>query len=99
MNARNRDSCRYSLKNLKILPLKSQYISSLLLFVAKHRDLYKSSSEIHNIYTRSSSDLYTPTANFTTFQKEPVYFGLKVFNNLPTSMKYTSYYIHKLDLF
>jgi hypothetical protein len=57
MNARNRDSCYQLFKNLKILPLKSQYIFSLLLFVAKHRDLYESNAEIHNINTRSSSDV------------------------------------------
>jgi hypothetical protein len=53
-------------------------IFSLLLFVAKYRDLrvYESNSEIHNINTRSSSDLHTPTANLTTFQKEPFYFGI-----------------------
>jgi hypothetical protein len=78
MNARNRDSCRSQLfKNLKILPLKSQCIFSLLLFVAENRDLYESNSEIHNIYTRFSSDLHTPNANLTTFQKCPFYFGIK----------------------
>ena len=41
MNARNRDSCRQLIKNLKILPLKSQYVSPLLLFVAKNRDSYE----------------------------------------------------------
>jgi len=40
MNARNRDSCRQLFKTLKILPLKSQYIFSLLVFIAKNRDLY-----------------------------------------------------------
>jgi hypothetical protein len=69
MSARNRDSCRQLFKNLKILPLKSQYIFSFRLFVAKNRDLYESNSEIHNINTRLSSDLHTPTANLTTFQK------------------------------
>jgi len=39
MNARNRNSCHHLFKNLKILPLKSQYIFSLLLFVARNRDL------------------------------------------------------------
>jgi hypothetical protein len=67
MNARNRDSCHQSFRNLKILPLKSQYICSLSLFVAKNRDSYESNSEIHNINTRFSSDLHTPTANLTTF--------------------------------
>jgi hypothetical protein len=53
MNARNRDYCRHQLllKNLQILPLKSQHIFFLLLFVAENRDLYESNSEIHNINT------------------------------------------------
>ena len=46
MNPRNRDSCHQLLKKLKILSLKSWYIFSLLLFIAKNRDLYKSDSEI-----------------------------------------------------
>jgi len=96
MNARNRDSCRQLFKNLKILPLNSQHIFSLLLFVAKNRDLYESDSEIRNINTRFSSDLHTPTENLTTFQKDPFilesnlitlqkgpfYFGIKL-NNFP----------------
>jgi hypothetical protein len=57
--------------NLKILPLKSQYIFSVLLFVTKNRDLYESNSEIHNINTIFSSDLHTATANSITFQKVP----------------------------
>jgi len=36
MNARNRDSCRQLVKNLKMLPLKLKYIFSLLIFVAKN---------------------------------------------------------------
>jgi len=60
-NAKNRVPSRQLFKNLKILLLKSQYIFSLLLFVAKNRDLYESNSEIHNINTRFSSDLHTPT--------------------------------------
>jgi len=97
MNAKNSDSSCQLFKNLKILPLKSQYISSLLLFVAKNRDLYESNSEIHNISTRFSSDLHTATANLTTFQKIPFYFGVKVFNHLPTtsSIKNTSHDINQ----
>jgi len=29
----------------------------------------------------------TPTANLTTFQNGPFYFGIKVFNHLPTALK------------
>ena len=95
MVARNRDSCRQLYKNLKILPLKSQYICSLLLFVVKNRDLRELNSEIHDINTRFSSDLHTPTANLTTFQKGRFYFGIKVFNHFPTSINNTSHDINK----
>jgi hypothetical protein len=95
MNARNRDSCHQLFKNLKILPLKSQYIFSQLLFVAQNIDLYESNSEIHNINTRFSSDLHTQTANLTTFQKGPFYSGIKVINHLPTSIKKTSHDINQ----
>ena len=87
MNASIKDSCRQLFKILNILPLKSQYIFSLLLFVAKNRDLYESNSEIHTVNTRYSSDLHTPMANLVTFQSGPYYFGIKVFNHLPTSIK------------
>jgi len=63
----------------------------LLLFVAKNRDSYESNSEIHNINTRFSCDLHTPTANLTNFQKGPFYFGIKVFKYLPTDIKTTFY--------
>jgi len=63
----------------------------LLLFIAKNRDLFESNSEIHNIDTRFSSDLHTPTANLTTFQTGPFYIGIKVFYHIPTSIKTTSH--------
>ena len=64
---------------------------SLLLFLAKNRDLYESNSEMHNINTRCSSDLRTPTANLTTFRKWPFYFGIYIFNYLPTNIKNKSH--------
>ena len=47
-------------------------------------------NQIHNINIRVSSDLPTPTANLTTFQKGPFYFGIKVFTHLPNSSRNTS---------
>jgi len=87
LNTRNRDSCCQLYKKLKTLPLKSQFIFSLLLFIAKNRFIW--------IKFRFSSDLHTPTANLTTFQKRPFYFGIEVFNHLPTSIKNTSHDIKK----
>ena len=87
MNASIKDSCHQLFKILKILPLKSQYIFSLLLFVAKNRDLYESNSEIHNVNTRYSSDLHTPMANLATFQKGPITLELKYSTIFPLVLK------------
>jgi len=87
MNARN-----YSIiQESKNSTIKITIYLSLLLFVAKNKDLHESNSEIHNINTRLSSDLHTPTVNLTTFQKGLFYFGIKFFNHFLTSIKNTSH--------
>jgi hypothetical protein len=65
------------------------------VLLPRNRDSYESNSEIHNINTRFSLDLHTSTANLTTFQKGHFYFGIKVFNHLPTSIKNTSHDINQ----
>jgi hypothetical protein len=85
-NKRNRVSCRESFKKMKMLPLYSQYIFSLLLYTVNNKQLFISNREIHNISTRSSINLHPPTSNLTKFQKGAYYFGIKIFN-LPTNIK------------
>jgi len=67
--SRYRDSSRWWFKQLEILPLQSQYIFSVLLFVVKSKDLYTTNQEIHSINTRSNVNLYPPVCNLTIFQK------------------------------
>jgi len=43
---RSRDSCRDFFQNLKILPLQSQYVLSLLLFVVKNKNKFKLNSDM-----------------------------------------------------
>jgi hypothetical protein len=86
-NCRSRDSCRKLFKKLKILPLPSQYVFSLLLFVLKKREQFKFNSEIHSINTRYNNNFHYPICNLTVFQKGTCYFGIRVFNNLPSSIK------------
>ena len=58
MNAGNKVSRRELFKKLNILPLHSQYILPLLLFVVKNTDEFISNSEVHTIYTRHRSDIH-----------------------------------------
>jgi hypothetical protein len=56
--------CKF-FKKLYILPLYSQYIFSILLFIVKNRPLFNTNSDFHNLNRRTSHDLHPPTANLT----------------------------------
>jgi hypothetical protein len=96
-NSRNRDSCRDLFKTLKILPLQSQYIISLLCFVV-NMDQYKINSDIHGRNTRQSSNLHQTTSNLSLYQRDTYYMGIKVFNSLPSYIKNLSHNIKQFKL-
>jgi hypothetical protein len=82
-----RDSCKRIFGPLKILPLPSQYIYSLVMFVVNNMDLFVISNDRYTTEARNSLNLYFPLSNITIFQKGPQYFGIKVYNNLPGKIK------------
>jgi hypothetical protein len=83
----NRVSCRNLFKKLQILPLTSQYMLSLLMFVVQNKNLFLTNNENHNVDTRQRNNLYLPQANLTIYQKGAYYSGIKIFNNLPSEIK------------
>ena len=82
MGIRNRDSCRQYFKRLKILPLKAQYLLSLLLFVAGNVDYFRLNSDIQGFNNKNKSNLHLLPSKLTVFQR-----GIKAFNNFPTNIK------------
>ena len=84
---RNRDSCREYFKKLKILPLQSKYLLSLLLFVADNGEYFRLNSEIHSFNIKNKSNLHPPPPKLTVFQMGTYYTGIKAFNNVPTYVK------------
>jgi hypothetical protein len=72
---------------LKILPLTSQYIFSLLLFEVNNRNYFTPNSVFYDSNTRHRNDLHLPQATFAMYQKGAYYLGVKVFNSLPTALK------------
>jgi hypothetical protein len=85
-----RVSYRNSFKKLHILPLKSQYLLSLLIFVSQNKDLFTTNTESHNLETRHGNNLYTPQANLAIYQKGTYYSGIKFYNKLPFNIKNVS---------
>jgi hypothetical protein len=94
MNSDSKNSCSKFLKKSYILPLYSQYIFSILLFIVKNRPLFNRNSDFHNL-KRTCHDLHPPTANLTLFQKRVCYSGVKIYNHLPLTLKQLSYDITK----
>jgi hypothetical protein len=95
MNSDNRISWRNLFKKLHILPLQSQYIFSLLTFVVKNKDFFKTNSDVHSFNTRTNHDLHVPVAKLTVFQKGVWYSGIKIYNHLPPALKQLSHDIPK----
>jgi hypothetical protein len=83
----NRVSFRDLFRKFHILPLTSQYLLSLLMFVVQHKDLFITSMDSHNLETRRSNNLYTAQANLSFYQKGAYYSGVKIFNKLPSNIK------------
>jgi hypothetical protein len=92
----NRISCRDLFRKFHILPPTSQYLLSLLMFVAQHKDLFITSMDSHNLETRKSNNLYTPQANLSVYQKGAYYSGVKIFNKFPSNIKDVNGNITKL---
>jgi hypothetical protein len=75
---KSRDSCRQLFKTIQILPLPSQYILTLLLFVVKNRNQHRTNSEVHDINTRQHYNLHQPLSSLVKYQKGVYYNGIKV---------------------
>jgi hypothetical protein len=90
LGCRRLASCRKLFKKLKILPLMSQYIFSITMFIVKNKHQFTLNSEIHNISTRQHSNFHQPTPNLTGFKQGIYYSGVKIFNNLPSHIKQLS---------
>jgi hypothetical protein len=57
MNSSRNASCQQLFKELKILPVQSQYIFSILSFVIKNEDQYLFNSQVHKINARQTYNL------------------------------------------
>jgi hypothetical protein len=84
------DSCRGLFKKLHILPLQSQYISSILLFVVKNRNYFRSNTDILDINTRFNHNLHLPSTNLSIVQRGVLFSGSRIYNHLLSNIKLKS---------
>ena len=61
--AKKMDSCRELFKTMKILPLYSQYILSLLMYVVNNKHSFTKNLAVNNNNTRSANNYHLPITN------------------------------------
>jgi hypothetical protein len=71
--AKSRVSCK---PLFKILTLPSQYILSLMTFLAHNLEYFTFNSSVHNINIRKGLQLHLPIANSTLFQMGVYYVSI-----------------------
>jgi hypothetical protein len=95
---RNRVSRRHLFKKLKMLPLTSQCLLFLPMFLVQNKNLFSTNTENHNIGTRQRNKLHLPQANLTIYKKGAYYSGINIFNNLPREIKYVDDILKKFKI-
>jgi hypothetical protein len=61
------------------------------MFVAKHRNLFKTNTDFYSVSTRHKNDFHLPSAQLKVFQKGVLFSGIKAYNHLPINIKELSY--------
>jgi len=85
-DAQPRTSRRGPFKQLEILPVPCQYILSLMNSSINSKEIFETNTSIHNINTSNKHHLHRPNPNLSCVQKSTFYAGIKIFNNLPSSV-------------
>jgi len=62
MGVRTRDTCRELFKSLKIIPLTSQYVCTLALYVVNNKSVVMKNSQLRNIKTTNNCNLFQPSS-------------------------------------
>jgi hypothetical protein len=93
--SKRRASYRELFKKFNILPLASKFLLSLLSFVVDNLETFQTNSDIHNISTRYRYNRHVPNINISKYQKGVYYSGIKLFNNIPPTIKSLNHDIKK----
>lgn len=82
-------SCRPHFKRLEILPLPCLYIYSILIFLNLNQSMFDKHQHTHHHTTRNvkSKTYQYPIHRTTLLEKGPFYSAIKLYNNLPNSIK------------
>jgi hypothetical protein len=83
----HRDSCRDHFKYMFILPLRSQYIYSLMMFITKNKDIFDINNTHYTINTRHIMDIHMSQVYLAIYGNGVFQMAVKIYSSLPNSLK------------
>jgi hypothetical protein len=69
---KKRVSCRELFKKFNTLPLASEFLLSLLLFIVDNMETFQTSSDIRSINTRHKQDLHVSNVNLKSYWNQVI---------------------------
>jgi hypothetical protein len=85
-----RESCREYFRGMNILPLRSQYIYSLMMFVIKNREIFDTNKDCYGIETRQNMNIHLYQVNLTKYGNGVYHMAVRIYNELPKKLKVIS---------
>lgn len=93
-----REDCRKAYQGTKIMTVPCLFIFHCLMYVKAHIDEYRTNDEIHDHNTRQKDHLCTDFHRINRVKCGVTYYGPKLFNKLPPTVKMLSLKPFKLCL-
>jgi hypothetical protein len=90
-----RETCREYFREMNILPLRSQYIFSLMMFVIKNRGLFNTNKDCHVVETRQIMNIHIYQVNMAKYGNGVYHMAARIYNALPKELKLISNDINK----
>jgi hypothetical protein len=82
-----RESRREHFKDMKILPLRSQYIYSLIMFVIKNMEKFGTNKDYYEMNTRQNMNMHLNQVNLEKYGQGVYHMAVKIYNGLPKNLK------------
>jgi hypothetical protein len=83
----SRVSCREHFREMKILPLKSQYIYSMIMFAVKNIEIFDTNKDFYDINTRQHMNMHMNQVNLARNGKGAHHTIVNIYNRLPKNLK------------
>jgi hypothetical protein len=75
---------------MNILPLRSQYIYSLMMFVTKNREIFDTNRDCYEIDTRQNMNIHMYQVNLAKYGNGVHHMDVRIYNGFPNKLKIIS---------